>query len=105
MGVMATAKKRAPAKGKRQKAAEEAEKAMRDLGLVERQDEPLVTELVVLATDLDKLGRESYMYPQVVRLFHDVEERLIARYFGDADEGDEQLSIADRLAAMGDSQD
>ena len=98
----APARKRSPSKGPREKAADKAVGALRDLGLVTPKDEALVSELTVVAKDLDVADRESFVYPQLVRIYHDLEQKLADRLLtgGDDDEGQ---SLADRLAALGDA--
>ena len=99
----ATARKRPPPKGPRQKAADKAVGALRDLGLVTPKDEALVAELAVVAHDLDVADRESFVYPQLVRIYHDLEQRLADRLLVGGDDDDEGQSLADRLAALGDA--
>ena len=96
-----SARKRS-AKGPREKAAAQAVGALRDLGLVTPKDEALVSELTVVAKDLDVADRESFVYPQLVRIYHDLEQRLVDRLLAGGDD-DETASLADRLAALGDT--
>lgn len=81
--------------------AEGVVRSMRNLGLIEGVDEALANELVVLAKDLDETDRDSYIYPQLVRIYHELEDRLAERLLPSRGEDDEGQSLADRLAALG----